>query len=496
MADKNSPHRSSSVLAFLTLLFVATLIAAACGEPDGRFGIEVDLEREPEVAIDFVTTADGGVPYYSGATQSYPLSLFQAPVLELAQLPDPFNLPVVTAVVDVSNPYAPMAAPSADVVRDLLFTAPNSPAAWFAENSLGTAQLVDAGVFNVTLPQTGAYYWGDGKHQEREVDAIRELEKQIDFSQYKGDDDRIDSRELVVIVWTPEAGRLLGLARDTGEADGSDLRVDGVRLKTKSLELFMDIGRDPNSVAGLLTHEISHLVGTADLYDDGCAFEFDGREYERAGHLSILGDVSAVSNLDAYHRLKLGWFKKAVVVQNSSTYSLGPVGETGDLLVIPAPNSDYTGNGTVDLEYFLLEYRTGAGNLDWPELRGLAVWRISEQTANLDDCWSRRAVSLIRADPRVLASGSFSDRLALYDPSDAARAGPIPSDTVPGLGLRRKDPAGNWLVRDSGITISNLVSAGNRLSFDIAYEPAVVVFPEVPPIDLDDLVPVGDLPNP
>lgn len=447
---------------------------------------------EFEDSADTATTVRTMGPFYSGATQEYPLSLFQTPVVELGALPTGLQLPVVTAIVDVSNPSASLDPPTAAEVRDLLFTAPDSPAAWFLENSLGTAQLVDAGVFNVTLPQDGSYYWGN-RHQEREVDAIRQLETLVDFAQYSGTDTTIGNQELVVIVWTPEEGRLLGLARKTGDVDGSTLKVDGVDLKTNSLELFIDDRSNPAAIAGLLSHEISHLVGTADLYGRECAFEFDGREHEMAGHLSMLDDLSEVTHIDAYHRLKLGWFNSATVIEASGTYTLG---ENADLMVIPAPNSDYAGDGIVDLEYFLLEYRPGFGSLDWPAVPGLAVWRIHEQTGNMDACWSRRAVSLVRADPIPFASGGFNDQRALFDPNDPTRAGPMQSDSPTGLALRRTDQAGQVVLRASGISISNLAWTNDGLSLDVAYEPAVVLFPEIPPLDLEDHVPPGDVPEP
>jgi M6 family metalloprotease-like protein len=208
-----------------------------------------------------------------------------------------------------------------------------------------------------------------------------------------------------------------------------------------------------NLYVGVLCHEMAHMLGAPDLYHyDNCSSAAD---LAPVGRWDLMGsDQDPPQHMDAHLKYKyLGWISSVPQITSSGTYTLQPLtSATNNCYRIASPNSS--------TEYFLVEYRRKTGTFESSiPGSGLLVYRIktdipSSQSGN--DCGPPDEVYLYRPDGSTTVDGNLgSANLS----ADVLRTS-INDSTNPSSFLSNGSPG--------GLSISNVGSAGNTISFTVA----------------------------
>jgi hypothetical protein len=122
---------------------------------------------------------------------------------------------------------------------------------------------------------------------------------------------------------------------------------------------------------GVLAHETYHVVGAPDLYH----YSQDGIQPVGAWDL-MEADQTPPQHMGCFMKWKYGgWISSIPEITTAGTYTLPPMGPSGDCYKIASPNSAS--------EYFVVEYRqkTGTFEISVPGT-GLLVYRINTAAGN------------------------------------------------------------------------------------------------------------------
>ncbi len=212
--------------------------------------------------------------------------------------------------------------------------------------------------------------YGYGPSKDLVIEAIRQADKDVDFSKYDNNNDGyVDG----VIVLQAGPGAEEGSSRQyiwshKGSL-GTDQYVDG-----KVLDQYCMVPGVRNTGItdiGVLVHEVGHLMGQPDLYD--LSEKTQGIGYwDMMGHGVWAGNGDYPADFSAWTKNQLGWIN----IQELSAYrdyTLSPA--------IASADNYYRISTPVKEEYFLLEYRD---NRHWEQGipgSGLAIWHINEKGA-------------------------------------------------------------------------------------------------------------------
>ena len=357
------------------------------------------------------------------------------PAAAAASLPSKGRLQAVVIFARFQDEEGPATAPS--WARDLFDPdLPGSLSHFFHEMSSGQFRLEGEAlpkVYNSAAPAS-AYLAGDAGlfgNFSREILAAADADSDVDFRRFdddgpdglpdSGDDDGFVDLVLLVVQSTPtgfirgDANGVasLGLATafrtsDTGRG-GLPIRVraDGDGGGT------LQRGRSFGEAAGIIAHEIGHLLGLPDLYDR------DVRRYDPASELDRHSGGIGYWGLMG-HGLR-GWNDSNRGPTPFCAWSLrelGWLGEDNERLVQVtgsmggAPLADVNRGGRVyempvdDGEYLLVEHRGAEGShyeRDLPA-SGVLIWHVQE-AAGSNDLERRKLVDLVCADGRYTDAG-------------------------------------------------------------------------------------------
>jgi M6 family metalloprotease-like protein len=254
---------------------------------------------------------------------------------------------------------------------------------FFDEESRGNFVFSDAGVFG-PVDYTGWMFRDDGQHHQ---DAVWLLEAAgFDFAAYDSNGDGwITDDELEL------------LAMDNGQTNGGANRpaIGGCdTLRNSSLHVcsqIVFIGEQPDFET--LCHELSHSIGTHDLYGDN----WNLGECDSWG-LTVMSctepappDFMDTLYHDPWHRSKLGWYTPTTpdvtrpeggsVLLGDETF-LDPQGQH----TAPARLSNPEPTGFAAVEYYLFEFRAQHGHDASENSAGIVAWHVSEDAAG--DPWT------------------------------------------------------------------------------------------------------------
>lgn len=410
------------------------------------------------------------------------------------------------------DPHRPgQPAPTAQVLRDMIFGAQDSVAGYFAETSRGNLRIAQAGflgwydatypwqlywrqspyspadavgtLHEYTDPDGNPRYLDDegfyGGHSHKWAEAVRSADRDFDFSRYDANGNGVMERsELVILVIIPQM-QPFGTRREVvgSHVPKTPLKVDGVEIR-EITEAYIS---DPGDM-GVVAHELAHgFVDAPDQYFQCNSGSFD-HPY-RAGAFSLMDQHWRHPHFDPAQKSMYGWITPSVV-DVSGPLVLHDVEETGQVFRLSRP-------GYGDREYFLLENRWAGSSYDaGPSGRaapipdqGLAIWHVIEDrelSKTLYDktgvdmkhlpCvwsdWARRGIRLIRP-----VRGSASDREALWDGKDPRTGYDISPFDVAGhperVILRWADGL------PSGYGIRDLSAAGPSITFTLSVPPRV-----------------------
>ena len=270
-------------------------------------------------------------------------------------------------------------AHSPDYYRSLLFgtgTAVPRPqpvvhvAGYFNEMSRGAFTFADAGVFG---PTTWRNWMGRSDSQQVD-DVVQMLEADgFDFRAFdRNHDDVIDDSELAIVAFTNES-RVGGKSRTPVAAGHPECSPTAAGVKVCSHVTF--VTEQVNFET--LTHEISHSLGTEDLYGDnyvkGECYSF-GLTLLSCTLGDTLADHMESLFLDPWHRIRLGWLAPLAltppVMELGDESWVGFFGQRARPVWIRKPGDDH--------EYFLFEYRGRRGYDNGVADIGLVVWHVKD----------------------------------------------------------------------------------------------------------------------
>lgn len=254
---------------------------------------------------------------------------------------------------------------------------------WFMHSSGGLFEP-EFDVFGpITLQQRREYYGGsdaynhDRNPQRMVIEACRQLNASVDFSQYDCDGDGFIDNVFVVYagrgeasggssdcVW-PHAWRL------SVAEPGTIYTFDGVRLDRYACcnewELSeLGYGYRPVGI-GTFVHEFSHVMGLPDLYSTEYATgSFTAGAWSAMDYGPYNNDGCTPPQYSAWERAALGYIDIPTLSKESANIALEPL-ENGGARLIPTENEN---------EYFIIENRRQTG---WDEFipgHGMLLWHI------------------------------------------------------------------------------------------------------------------------
>lgn len=347
----------------------------------------------------------------------------------------------------------------------------------------------------VTLAHNLAYYGendenGDDMHpEEMVVEACRQLDPQIDFTQYDRDNDGIIDNVYIIYAGRGEASDIFEehpelIWPHSWEVGSLGLRFDGKLLNTYgcsnewedifdvSTEFPEVIGENPDGI-GTFVHEFSHILGLPDLYK---TVDDNSETYVTPGEWSVL-DYGPYNNngrtppaYSAFERNALGWISLTDITADSGNVTIAELNSSNAACAITNPlNSS---------EFFLLESRRRTGWDAYLPGDGMLVWHVdydpsvwTDNTVNNRD--SHQHVDLVEADGK-----------ANKDVRDAA-------DAFPGSRKVTSWRPRWWSDGYAGLTLTDIAAgADGSVTFNAAPSSAVNPGPNNP---AGDFLTVSDI---
>ncbi|MFH1861103.1 MAG: M6 family metalloprotease domain-containing protein, partial [bacterium] len=235
----------------------------------------------------------------------------------------------------------------------------------------------------VRASQPSTYYtnsqFGSGAYpknaQKLVAEAVLAANPYVDFSQYDMDRDGV-----VDILFVVHAGSGNERTGNTNEFRSHawglgkySVKVDGVTVDSYTLE-------PEDGSIGVFCHELGHVFGLPDLYDDT-------NKSKGVGDWSLMGsgawcgpghDGTSPSHLDAWCKTKLKWTIPITPTKNQTNVSIpqevAPLAAEGD-------NTCYKlwTYGQANKEYFLIENRRKTGFDSYLPGQGLLIYHVNEQ---------------------------------------------------------------------------------------------------------------------
>ena len=214
---------------------------------------------------------------------------------------------------------------------------------------------------------------------------------------------------------------------------------------------------DDSVSTGEIAHEFMHSIGYPDLYHEG-----DG---------SPVGPWDLMAQASLYNQWPLAYLRSSV----SKWLTIETVTSNSRLTLVPS--SEKNGNqayilktGISDDEFFVVEYRKqGTRYSDELDVKipgsGLIIYRINTKSENLSNKYGTDGVYVFRPGE----TSTTSDAGDIYSSFLSAESG----RTTYGSADLNASITDNAIVyadgQNSGITISNVGSAGDTISFDVSF---------------------------
>ncbi|GKX68612.1 M6 family metalloprotease domain-containing protein [Inconstantimicrobium mannanitabidum] len=248
-----------------------------------------------------------------------------------------------------------------------------------------------------------------------------------------------------------------------------DVFINGKRVWTYNFQLN-DYLFAPAVGVGVLSHEMSHSIGYPDLY------HYSQDELSPVSVWDLMErDLNPPQYSGAYMKFRYGtWIVGIPEITTPGSYTLNP-------LTSPTNNCYKIKSNLSATEYFVLEYRkrTSPFESSLPG-SGLLVYRINTAV-----------------DGKGNAEGP-PDEVYVYRPGGTTTENGDPENANLSSDVGRTSIGGadNPLFfsdgTDSGISISNVGSAGNTISFDVSFAVALSADLSITKVDSPDPVLVGE----
>lgn len=203
-----------------------------------------------------------------------------------------------------------------------------------------------------------------------------------------------------------------------------------------------------------IAHEMFHVLGAPDLY------RYDDSGLIPVGPWDLMGWTGTVPpHMSGYMKyIYSGWIEDMPLITESGTYELAPLHTGKNVYKIPSAHSPY--------EFFVVEYRRLAGRFDSSlPGEGLIVHRINARAEGFGDHYAPDEVYVYRPDGTLTENGRFLE--ANY----SANMGRTEISDVTSPSAFLSDGS------SSGLTITNIGSAGETITFDVImdYDPPALI---------------------
>ena len=261
------------------------------------------------------------------------------------------SLDVPVLLVDFPDLPTPYAAADLDA---RLFGSAYSPnmTEYYDEVSYGQMEVTGDVFGPFTMPKNFSGYTTDTPGVEEFIaDAIEAADATVDFSRYDGDGDGYVDAVLVaasgyITIWGWETAHMRSLS--------SPVTVDGVQVSEYT-------SQDDDAVAGLFCHELGHVLGLPDFYDQEQVFDW-----------CLMGTgcyLDPPAHPSAWHKVYLGWVTPTEIKGSVHGQSLRNVETYPEIYKLSPANLPLE-------QYFLVENRQPIGSDAALPGSGLLVWHI------------------------------------------------------------------------------------------------------------------------
>jgi hypothetical protein len=292
--------------------------------------------------------------------------------------------PLLVLLVDWGNlPQEISAFHSPDYYEKLAFGDPTPPfstsspvnpaslCAYFRENSLSRFTYERVNLISLKMGHAPA------TAEERCKAALGKVDKNILLAQNDDFGSTLDDDELSVLI----IENFADAAPDTARNEPFTLTFDFDPASPFQLQVAIRLaGGGPLTPFYQLAHELSHLLGTRDMYNMG-PVPLDGNEMlTLMGAYSFTNDDQGIVHLDMWHKMQLGWAEPR-------RFTLKSIRSQSEVV------RDDVADGAIllwdevrrDSEYFIIERRSPAGSR-WYDANfpgdGILIWRVQKATMN------------------------------------------------------------------------------------------------------------------
>jgi M6 family metalloprotease-like protein len=305
------------------------------------------------------------------------------------------NAPANVPLLVITAQYGSVSLASANpYYENLIFGAPPPPArtvsGYFEENSKGRFRWSRAGpgiIGPLLLPTAIGQQTDNAKRAAAIVGAA--MGSGFDFAPFDTNGDgKVTADELaMLLIESLPSGQHLG-------TDPSCIKTGGSRVEV--CETVLLVGDQPP--LSLVAHELSHFLGTRDLYfagqlNSGCTLmgpplPGDGANGRQSAHL------------DPWHKLELGWLEpriRSLKAPGSETLVAAHLGAADSAVILFDPARGPS-------EYFIVEYRSpDQSSFSYDQNvcgEGVAIWHVAPES-----CPGQTSV-LLMSEPRLDRGGN------------------------------------------------------------------------------------------
>lgn len=326
---------------------------------------------------------------------------------------------------------------------------------YFLDASNGQFDLTCDVYGPVTLPNKRSYYGGNGlsghdrQPEEMVIDAVKQLDDSVDFSQYDRDHDGILDN---VFLFYAGKGEASGGSAETVwphawnlEQAGKSFTVDGVLVDHYACTCELQ-GSKPDGI-GTFCHEFSHIMGLPDLYNTVSGGNYTPGEWSVMDYGPYNNDSRTPPTYSAYERNAMGWLDLQTVSEATSV-KLDDIKDSNKAVVIGTSRPN---------EFFLFENRQQTSWDTYLPGHGMLIWHVEYQASVWDDNSvnndpDHQYVDLVEANGEGKSSQGAAWPGALGKTEFTATTKPAFLD---------------WYKKDPGLPITDIMESEGKIYFDV-----------------------------
>lgn len=326
---------------------------------------------------------------------------------------------------------------------------------YFLDASNGQFDLTCDVYGPVTLPNNRSYYGGNGlsghdrQPEEMVIDAIKQLDPTVDFSQYDRDKDGILDN---VFLFYAGKGEASGGSADTVwphawnlEQAGKSFTVDGVLVDHYACTCELQ-GTKPDGI-GTFCHEFSHIMGLPDLYNTVSGGNYTPGEWSVMDYGPYNNDSRTPPTYSAYERNAMGWLDLQTISEATSV-KLEDLKKSNKAAVIGTSRAN---------EFFLFENRQQTSWDTYLPGHGMLIWHIDFVESVFDG-------NTVNNDP----DHQFVDLVEANGAGKSAQGAAWPGALEKTEFTANTNPAFiDWYKKDPGLPITGIMESDGNIYFDV-----------------------------